>query len=411
MPPSSPTPRGFRAFYREHYGFVWASVRRLGVPTALVDDAVQDTFVVAYRRRSELRGSARPWLYGVARGVASNYRRTARRVQRKRKAIAHASSPHTPSREPHVLLHDLDRFLDELPDRDRELFVLSEVEGLTGPELAQALGCNKSTAYGRVRTLRQRFARHARGDEMLEQERERRPRATAQGWAVLVPYLRGAEAGWLGLGTTGTSVVAAGLGGTVAAVVMGAVVLLSPSPKDAEASGRGLVPASVAAEREGSREQMPATVSPSPDSGSDAADAPSPLPLASSVAEPSAPERSSSHEPVFRASVGGPGGPSPTPDALAEENALLRRATRALADGDPAAALEATELHAERFETSALADLRAALRIEALCAQGKGAQARGEARAWAAAHPESPTRHRILDACSAHSAAAGQDTG
>ena len=33
--------RDFRGLYREHYGFVWASVRRLGVVRALADDAAR----------------------------------------------------------------------------------------------------------------------------------------------------------------------------------------------------------------------------------------------------------------------------------------------------------------------------------------------------------------------------------
>ena len=77
--PRSSTPREFRAFYRDHYGFVWAAVRRFGVPPAWVDDATQDAFVVAYRRHAELRGSPRPWLYGIAFRVVSDYRR---RVER-----------------------------------------------------------------------------------------------------------------------------------------------------------------------------------------------------------------------------------------------------------------------------------------------------------------------------------------
>lgn len=419
MPLPSTATREFRAFYRDHYGFVWASVRRFGVPAALVDDATQDAFVVAYRRRAELSGAARPWLYGIARGVASNYRRSARRVERKRRAIAHATRPASATtREPQVLLHDLDRFLGELPDRDRELFVLSEVEGLTGPELAEALGCNKSTAYGRVRVLRQRFAQQADGDELLQRQREDRPRATARGWALLLPSLRGTEPGWLGLGTAGTSVIAAGLGGAVAAVVMGVVVLArAPDRRDPPPRAVTVAEAGHGSRAHGERggadehrerdeggasigepseaESIEATGSASPEPGPMGATRPAP--------------RSSSGSSVL-ASAAEPAD-ADHGDDLAEQNALLRAATRALAEGDPARALAATHDHARRFPASSLADLRTALRVEALCAEGKGAQARGEARAWAAAHPDSPTRQRILEACSARSAPAGQERG
>ena len=46
------TTSAFRALYETEYGFVWSAVRRFGVPTPLLEDAVQDTFIVAYRRRS-----------------------------------------------------------------------------------------------------------------------------------------------------------------------------------------------------------------------------------------------------------------------------------------------------------------------------------------------------------------------
>ncbi|MEX1368274.1 MAG: sigma-70 family RNA polymerase sigma factor [Nannocystaceae bacterium] len=409
MPRTSLSTRGFRAFYRNHYGFVWASVRRFGVPAALLDDAAQDTFVVAYRRRAELSPpTARSWLYGIARRVASNYRRTAARSTRKRHAIAHATTE-VPAqlREAQVLLHDLDRFLEALPARDRELFVLSEVEGFTGPELAEALGCNMSTAYGRVRTLRLRFAELGSRDDALERAREQRPRATARGWALLLPSLRASEPGWLGLGTVGTHAVAAGLGGTVAAVVMAAVVAVSRPAANDEA----------AATIDGEGSSVPVTAPARPKPGPASAATPTPA-----IAPPEVSASASTVNHAAAEPMPTPPGPasrraaSPTPataddDALARENALLTEATRALAQGDADAALRATDRHAASFADGALADLRTALRVEALCAQGKVEQARGEARAHAAAHPRSALRSRILRACPADSRGTGHREG
>ena len=74
----------FRTLYRHHYGFVWHALHRFGVPMARVDDALQDTFVVAYRRRHDFSGgSCKAWLYGIARRVASNERRAAHRSARR----------------------------------------------------------------------------------------------------------------------------------------------------------------------------------------------------------------------------------------------------------------------------------------------------------------------------------------
>ncbi len=46
---ADPTPgptTAFEAAYAEHFGFVWRSLRGLGVPTASLDDAAQDVFVL-----------------------------------------------------------------------------------------------------------------------------------------------------------------------------------------------------------------------------------------------------------------------------------------------------------------------------------------------------------------------------
>ncbi len=403
MPPSFTSKSGFRAIYREHYGFVWATVRRLGVLPALVDDAAQDTFVVAYRRRDEFAATtARPWLYGIARGVASNYRRSARRNARKRRAVADASTVRGASgRELHAQLHDLDRFLRDLSARDRELFMLSEVEGFTGPEIADALGCNTSTAYGRVRSLRQRFARHA-DPESLGRARDGRPRASAHGWVALVEAVRTPKIGWLGLGASGSTVTAGGIGATVAAVAVAGWVSVREAadvPRDDADRVRSAVvdpPARDKAPVEDSQDGDPPVV---------AELLPRRAPPA--VLTPT----SVSPRPTRRATVDRPEDePTASPtDDLARQNALLREASTALAADDPERALAAMRRHAVQFPDSTLSDLRTALRVEALCAVGKGAQARGEARAHASAHPGSPMRERILDACPADPPRSGQD--
>jgi len=44
----------FEALYDSQVGFVWRNARRLGVADATLDDVVQDVFLVALRRLSEL---------------------------------------------------------------------------------------------------------------------------------------------------------------------------------------------------------------------------------------------------------------------------------------------------------------------------------------------------------------------
>lgn len=66
-------------------------------------------------------------------------------------------------------------------------------------------------------------------------------------------------------------------------------------------------------------------------------------------------------------------------DALVVELGLVRRARRALQDGDPATALSLLDAHARAFADGQMVEDRLALRVEALCAVGAERQARGEA--------------------------------
>ena len=72
------------AVYAAHAGFVWRSLRALGVPAASLDDALQDVFVVVHKKLGDFHGPARvqTWLFEIARRVASHYRRAAGRAQR-----------------------------------------------------------------------------------------------------------------------------------------------------------------------------------------------------------------------------------------------------------------------------------------------------------------------------------------
>ncbi|NJL96066.1 MAG: TIR domain-containing protein, partial [Anaerolineae bacterium] len=63
----------FDAVYDEYFEFAWRSLRRLGVPTEALDDAVQDLFLVVHRRLDSFEGrsSLRTWIFGIALRVAA----------------------------------------------------------------------------------------------------------------------------------------------------------------------------------------------------------------------------------------------------------------------------------------------------------------------------------------------------
>jgi RNA polymerase sigma-70 factor, ECF subfamily len=159
-PREEEAPLTFQAVYAHHFAGVWRTLRRLGVAEAQLDDAAQDVFVVVHRKLDDFAGgSVRAWLYAIAVRVASDYRRGAAR--RKITGLSHRLADSAPDpglrsevREAVRLLHEL---LSALDEKKRTVFVLSELEQLSVPEIAEALGVNTNTVYSRLRAARARF--------------------------------------------------------------------------------------------------------------------------------------------------------------------------------------------------------------------------------------------------------------
>ena len=153
----------FTALYEGHFDFVWRSVRRLGVVDALLDDAVQDVFVVVHRRLHDFEGrsTVKSWIFGIARRVAKDYRRRASRKDRGKVPadgladLRELGPAELAQRaEARQLLYNM---LDGLDEQKREVFVLAELEEMTVPEIAEAIGANVNTVYSRLRAARRAF--------------------------------------------------------------------------------------------------------------------------------------------------------------------------------------------------------------------------------------------------------------
>lgn len=147
--------------FEQHHDFVWRSLAHLGVPPPVVDDATQDVFMVVHRRLDDFRRDMpmRSWLYGIARRVAYRYRSRAAKDQR----VCAAATPEAAAPDEVVAVQEaaalVTAFLTEQVPAQREVFVLAELEGLSGPEIAAALGTKLNTVYSRLRLVRRQFAR------------------------------------------------------------------------------------------------------------------------------------------------------------------------------------------------------------------------------------------------------------
>jgi RNA polymerase sigma-70 factor, ECF subfamily len=152
----------FEAVYAQNARFVWRVLRGLGTSDALVEDAVQDVFLVVHRRLADFDGrySIRAWLFAIARRVARDHRRHTRRVQRHEPIelrMRDAAPMPDESAERSQSLRLISELLDQLDEEKRTVLVLTEIEGMTAQEIVDATGVGLNTVYTRLRRARHAF--------------------------------------------------------------------------------------------------------------------------------------------------------------------------------------------------------------------------------------------------------------
>jgi RNA polymerase sigma-70 factor, ECF subfamily len=160
MAPLEPS-RGdrFEGLFRDTYPLVRAyALRRAARDVA--QDVVAETFLVAWRRLDDLPDDALPWLYGTARRVLANQRRSAARgvalEERLSGALAVSGSPDVGDRVADAELLRL--ALGRLSERSREALMLAAWEGLDGVRAASAAGCSKAAFAVRLHRAREQLA-------------------------------------------------------------------------------------------------------------------------------------------------------------------------------------------------------------------------------------------------------------
>lgn len=149
------------ALYREHQDYVARVLLHLGLQDALVDDALQEVFLVVHRRLDDFdpSRSIRNWLYGIARRVASDYRRGTRRGSRPLVLVGDGASSLAGNDDGGRMesARLVEQFLATLDHDKRRVFLLAEVEGMTAPEIAALEQLNVNTVYARLRAARLAF--------------------------------------------------------------------------------------------------------------------------------------------------------------------------------------------------------------------------------------------------------------
>lgn len=157
------------AWVEAHTDFLLRVATRLCGVRAVAEELVQEAFLIAHRRRSDLPPdlNVRAWLYRVLSNLVRHHHRSIARRLRLQQALSREEdlgSGQQPS--PHEELERRERAqqvracVAKLPHKQREVFTLFELEGLEGAEIARLLEIPENTVWSRLRHARLRFREH-----------------------------------------------------------------------------------------------------------------------------------------------------------------------------------------------------------------------------------------------------------
>jgi RNA polymerase sigma factor (sigma-70 family) len=152
----------FECLVRRHGPMVRGVCRRLLGHVQDAEDAFQAAFLVLAHKAAAVnpRDNLAGWLYGVARNTALKARELARkRLRRERPMAEETDAVAVPTEQLTAdLVLALDAELNRLPDAQRTVLLLCDVDGLTQAEAGRRLGVPEGTVSSRLARARQSLA-------------------------------------------------------------------------------------------------------------------------------------------------------------------------------------------------------------------------------------------------------------
>jgi RNA polymerase sigma-70 factor (ECF subfamily) len=146
-----------RSIFDQTQALAWTLLRRFRVPADRIEDCFQQVFLIASERLDDIRpGSERAFVYGVALRIARTHARSGwREIPEDELDLQTGVRPGADTLlDQRRLVEVCDRILARLTPELREVFVLHEIEGLSGAELAKLLNLPLGTVYSRLRRAR-----------------------------------------------------------------------------------------------------------------------------------------------------------------------------------------------------------------------------------------------------------------
>lgn len=125
------------------------------------EDVVAETYAIAWRKRQQIpaQPDTLPWLYGVARRVLANSRRSGNRWDRLRAKVGgQRNISAAPAPDAIVEHQPVHLALAQLPDQDREVLRLLAWEQLSQAEVAVVMGTSENAIALRASRARKKLA-------------------------------------------------------------------------------------------------------------------------------------------------------------------------------------------------------------------------------------------------------------
>lgn len=166
--------RAFESLLARHRGAIYAFLLRSVRDGAVAEDLFQETFLRVVQRADQFNGQSRftTWLYTIARNLTVDH---ARRMRHRRHASLDAPKSGDPEGRPLAeatagTARTADReaieaqaratfevALEALPEEQREVFLLRQVDGLAFGDIGAILGIPENTAKSRMRYALERL--------------------------------------------------------------------------------------------------------------------------------------------------------------------------------------------------------------------------------------------------------------
>jgi RNA polymerase sigma-70 factor (family 1) len=156
----------FRAYYQDLCGYVMRFVHSID----LAEGVVQDVFVKIWEKRHtlEIHTSLKSYLYRAAKNASLNFiNKSKMEVIINEEKLSDISTPtelNLDTLEEKELVEAIEKAIENLPERRKQIFILHRHEGLTYTEIAEVLDISVNTVETQIiralRTIRTNLAQY-----------------------------------------------------------------------------------------------------------------------------------------------------------------------------------------------------------------------------------------------------------